>query len=351
MTFIWPVLLWGIVLIPAVVWLAVRAGVRERRARARLADDHLLSQVVDVPYRRRRRASSALYLAALLLLLVGAGRPVASIPLPTNRATVILAIDTSQSMMGDDLKPSRLEAAKDAARAFVRGLPGGVQVGLVGFSDTGMLLAPPSTDRASLEEALERLRPQQSTAIGAAIVEGLSALPGRREFLGDRLERLRRQTTPDPFGWPPSPGPSTPGPPAPPPSLADLPPAMIVLFSDGVANAGVDPAIPAALAADARVRVHTVAAGTGSGAVMQWEGRLVLVPFAPSVLQALAQRTGGEHLRVGNGEALRRIGEQFRRSIGWERRRTEITALFAGAAGLLMLTGAGLSMAWFGRVP
>ncbi len=351
MTFIWPMLLWGVALVPVVVWLAVRTGIRERKARTRLADDHLIDRVVDVPYRRRRRASSALYLAALLLLLVGAGRPVASIPLPTNRATVMLAIDTSQSMMGDDIKPSRLEAAKAEARAFVRGLPGGVRVGLIGFSDTGMLLAPPSTGRVTLEEALDRLRPQQSTAIGAAIVEGLFALPGRREFLGERLERLRGQATPDPFGRPPLGGPPSSGVPPTPPSVEDLPPGMIVLFSDGVANAGVDPTIPAALAADARVKVHTVAAGSGSGAVMRWEGRLVLVPFAPSVLQALAQRTGGEHLRLGDAAAMRRIGEQFGRSIGWEHSRTEMTALFAAAAGVLVLTGAGLSMAWFGRVP
>jgi len=250
--------------------------------------------------------------------------------------------------MADDVKPSRLEAAKATARLFVRHVPPGLQVGLVSFSDVGTILVQPSTDRQPLEEALERLRPQQSTSVGSAVVEGLYILPGRREYLGERLRRLRAQASQDPqAALPPPPG----GGQTTPPSAADLPPAAIVIFSDGVTNTGVDPNAPASLAAESRVRVHAVGMGQQGGAVMPYANQMVLVPFDPTSLQILAQRTGGDYLQAGDEERLRRIARQLGRAIGWERRRTEITAVIAGAAGLLMLTGAALSLLWFRRVP
>jgi Ca-activated chloride channel family protein len=149
--------------------------------------------------RRRARIPALLYLIALALLVVAMARPVALIALPTNRAALVLAIDTSQSMMADDVKPSRIEAAKQAALILARSLPRSLQIGLVAFSDVGAVLLAPTTDRLPLTEALERLHPQQSTAVGSAVVEGLAILPRRREFLGERLARLRAQAAPDPL--------------------------------------------------------------------------------------------------------------------------------------------------------
>lgn len=347
MTFTWPGMLWALGVLPLLGWGAVLAARRRRKAETRLADAHLFDRVVSPRRPWRVRVPLALHLSALTLLLVAMARPVAAIPLPMNRAAVVLAIDTSQSMMATDLKPTRLEAAKAAARDALRRVPRSVQVGLVAFSDVGTVLVPPSPDRQAVEEALDRLKPQQSTAVGSAVVEALSVLPDRKEFLGERLTQLRNTGPQDPQSQalPPASGPSAP------PAAGDLPPAAIILFSDGVTNTGVDPRIPAALAVEARVRIHTVGVGQEGGAVMPYGGGLILVPFDAVSLRELAHQTGGEYLGAIDPEGLRRIARQIGWLTGWERRRTELTAVMAGAAGLMMVAGAGLSLMWFRRAP
>jgi Ca-activated chloride channel family protein len=341
-TFTWPSFLWALAVIPLLLWGVAATRRRQRAAEARLADARLFPRVAGAAH-PRRLWPVALYLAALPLLIVAAARPVASIPLPVNRAALVLAIDTSQSMMADDVKPTRLDAAKTAAQMLVRALPRSLQVGLVSFSDVGTVLVAPTIDRRLLAEALARLQPQQSTAVGSAVVEGLAVLPGRREFLGERLTRLRAQAAQDPQMTLPPVNPT--------PEVRDLPPAAIVLLSDGVTNTGVDPRLPTSLAVEARVKVHAFGIGQPGGAVMPFGGAMVFVPFDAASLQAVAQQTGGEYFAVADEDSVRRVARQLGRSIGWERRKTEISAVLAGAAALLMGTGAALSLLWFRRVP
>ena len=184
------------------------------------------------------------------------------------------------------------------------------------------------------------MKVQQATGVGSAIIEALKALPERRELLGDRLNISAQQ-------------PAIPMPPAPAPggSPAALPPAAILMFSDGISNLGVDPAVASALAKDANVRIFGVGVGTPAGSVMQVEGQLVLVPFDSTLLQQIAQMTGGRYFEVRNADELRRVSRELGRDIGWERRRTEITSLLAAVAGVLMLTGGAFSLVWFRRIP
>ncbi len=345
MTFTWPAVLYALAILPVALWTIARAERRSRAARARLADDHLFAQLVRAQPAYRRRVPMAMFLLAATALLVAAARPVARVPLPANRAAVVLAIDTSQSMIADDASPSRMEASKAAAAAIARRAPRGLRVGLVAFSDIGIVLVPPTTNRAPILEALDGLRLQQSTSVGSAIVEGLVALPGRQVFLGERLRRLRTPNAPDPLGPPPPPGPG------PPQRADDLPPAAIVVFSDGVSNTGVDPYAAAALAVEGRVRVHTVAVGREGGTVMSYRNQTVLVPFDGASLRSLAQRTGGEALTITNTEGLHRIARQLGGLITWSRERSEITALFAGLASALMIAGAAMTLLWSRRVP
>ncbi|MDR7418322.1 MAG: VWA domain-containing protein [Armatimonadota bacterium] len=343
MTFTWPAVLWTLAVLPLMAWSVLAARRRQRVAESRLADAPLLARVAGTAD-PRRRWPVVLYLTALPLLLVGAARPVATIPLPVNRAALVIAIDTSQSMMADDVKPTRLDAAKAGALTLVRALPRSLQVGLVAFSDVGTVLVTPTTDRQLFAEAMDRLKPQQSTAVGSAVVEGLAILPERRAFLGERLTRLRTQGAPDPFAVPPPPA-------GPVPDVRDLPPAAIVLFSDGVTNAGIDPRVPTSLATEARVKVYAFGIGQPAGAVMPFGGNMVFVPFDAGSLQAVAQQTGGEYFAVVDEESVRRVARQLGRAFGWERRKTEISAVLAGAAALIMATGAALSLLWFRRVP
>lgn len=348
-------MLWALAALPLLLWAYLGVLRRQQRMRERLADTRLLAYLVTPLPPWRRHLPVGIYLVAILLLVLAMARPIAAIPLPVNRAAVVIAIDTSKSMIAEDVKPNRLDAARNAAREFIRTMPGGARIGLIAFSDYGTVLVPPSTDRQALGEALDRLQPQQATSVGSAILEALRVLPLRREFLGDRLERLRGpvpQASPlFPFPLPaPTPTP-TPGPPASPPSVNDLPPAAILIFSDGVSNLGADPRAAAALAAEARVKIYAVGLGQQGGSVMTYQNQLVLVPFDPILLQEVARLTGGEYFSASNLDDLRRIHRQLGRAIGWERRRTEVTSLVAGAAGVLMLTGGLLSMLWFRRLP
>ena len=212
-------------------------------------------------------------------------------------------------------------------------------MGLIAFSDYAQVLVPPTTERQPLREAITGLKLQQATGVGSAIIEALRALPERKELLGDRLNISPQQPAiPIP---PPTPGTSP----------TQLPPAAILMFSDGISNLGVDPAVATALAKDANVRIFGVGVGTTGGSVMQVEGQLVLVPFDATLLRQIAQMTGGRYFDVSNADELRRVSRELGRAIGWERRRTEITSLLAAAAGVLILTGGAFSLAWFRRVP
>lgn len=340
MDFSWPVMLWATLALPLVLWVYVRLERRRGTRETALADPHLLGYLWTRPAAWRRHLPVILYLLAAAFLTLAMARPIAAIPLPVNRAALILAIDASKSMIGEDVQPNRLKAAQEAALQVLASVPGSTKVGLVVFSDYAQLLVPPTIDRQILKDAIANLRVQQATGVGSAILESLRALPGRRELLGDRLSPQLQ-----PFAPPLVP---TPAPGSPP---VDLPPAAIIIFSDGISNLGVDPTQAAALAREGKVKIFGVGVGTPNGSVMQVEGQLVLVPFDPTLLQRIAQMTGGQYFDISSSVELRRVYKQLGRVIGWERRRTEITSVLAGGAGMLMLAGGLFSLFWFRRVP
>ena len=349
MEFGWPVMLWALLLVPGMAWGYVRLQRHAARREQALADPHLTKFLWQRPPAVRRILPVLLYIVAITLLLFAMARPIAAVPLPVNRAALILAIDVSKSMIGEDIKPSRLQAAQDAALAALEAVPRSTQVGIVIFSDYAQVLVPPTTDRQQLREALERLKVQQATGVGGAILESLRILPGRKEFLGDKLN-VGRQAPGQPFALPgPQPAP------APPPQVPlraeDLPPAAVMIFSDGVSNMGVDPAQAAALAKEARVRLFAVGVGTPAGSVMTVDGQLVLVPFDSRVLQQIAQLADGRYMDITQTDELQKAYQELGRVMGWEKRRTEVSAVVVGGAGVLLVTGGLLSLVWFRRVP
>ncbi len=344
MDFTWPMMLWAVALVP-LLWVGHRVLLRrQQRAAERFAEKRLFDQLVVSPPAWQRAVPVVCYLAGILFLAVGLARPIAAVPLPVNRAAVILAIDTSKSMIGTDVSPSRLDVAKRAAREFINLVPRSTKIGIVGFSEYGTVLLPPSTDRTALLEAVDRLQLQSATSVGGGILEAVRVLPGRARLLGERLDRLSRQGG---GGRPTPPPPTT----EPPPSLDDIVPSAIIIMSDGVSNFGPDPYEAAALARDGKVRIFTIGIGTAAGSVMQIDGQMVLVPFDASGLQRIAQITDGRYFSSTTEEELRRVYRELGRIIGWERTRMEISFLLVAAAGLVMLTGGGLSLLWFRRVP
>ncbi|MDQ7842998.1 MAG: VWA domain-containing protein [Armatimonadota bacterium] len=343
MEFGWPVMLWALAAPPLLLWGYVRLVRRAARRERLLADPHLLSVLWSRPPALRRHLPVAFYLAAATILTLAVARPIAAIPLPVNRAALIIALDISKSMIGEDVAPNRLKAAQDAALDLLEAMPPTAKVGLVVFSDYAQVLVPPTTERETIRQAIGGLKVQQATGMGSAIVESLRVLPGRRALLGDRLNVQP--------GGPPGLVPSPPAGPVPDQQPADLPPAAIVIFSDGVSNLGIPPNVAISLAVDGKVKVYGVGVGTPNGSVMTVDNQLVLVPFDATLLSQVSQATGGRYFEITQREELRRIYRQLGRAMGWERRRTEVTSFLAGAAGILMMVGALFSMIWFRRVP
>ncbi len=342
MEFTWPVMLWGLLLLPAFVgWYVLGVRRVRRTAVQRFAEAPLFAQIAVRLPRLRRHISMILYFAALGLLLAAVARPVTAIPMPVNKATVILVLDTSGSMAAPDVPPSRLDAARLAARVFLDNFPQGPKVGLVSFSTYATLNVPPTPDHEAVKQALAALKPQEATAIGDGIAVALKAIPGRHADTQD--------AAPSPAA-PFAPVPTPPPPPAVKPE--DLPPAAIVLLSDGGQNAGTaDPLRMALLARQQKVKIYTIGLGQPGGGVFMYQGQMVLVPFDPTLLQQIATVTDGKFFFTPSAKDLAQVYKDLGRTIGWETRKTEVSALFVGGAGALMLGGGLVSLLWMGRLP
>ena len=330
-------MLWGLLLLPAFVgWYVI--GVRRARQHAviRFAEQPLFERIATSLPAVRRHVSMGFYFLALALLLAAVSRPVMAIPLPVNKAVVLLAVDTSGSMMAPDLAPSRLEAAKVAARTFVDVFPQGPKIGLVSFSTYATLMIPPTPDHEAVKQAIASLKPQEATAIGDGIAVALKAIPGRVVDLPEA-----------------QPGPLGPAQPAPTPLRPeDLPPAAIILISDGGQNAGsADPLKVALLAKQQKVKIYSIGLGTLGGSVFNYQGQMVFVPFNPTLLQQIAAITDGRFFISGSARELQQIYRELGRMIGWETRKTEVSSMVVGSAGLLLLVGGVISMLWTGRLP
>jgi Ca-activated chloride channel homolog len=307
-SFLWPALLYGLLLLPAMVaayiWLL--------RRRSRLSVTFPTLEIAAAAMGRgdsvRRHLPAVLFLLTFLAIITAMARPVISLPAPSDRAAIMLAIDVSGSMLSQDVDPSRLEAAKAAAKEFVGTLPHRLAVGLVTFAGYAVLAVPPTPDHERVVEAIDAITVRHRTAIGDGLIEAVAALPGR--------VRPRREGTLPPM------------PPHPPP------PGIVVLLSDGQNNAGVDPLTAADVARRERVTVYTVGIGVPLTPATRW---ILGGPLDEATLRAMAGRTGGEYYHPKSGKELRDIYKKLARSVGWEERPTEVTSLAAGAGTLMLL--------------
>ncbi len=310
-TFVWPVLLWGLLLAPLLVAGYVRLQRRPAPRPITFPNATLLAAAMARGGRLRRHLPAALYLVALTLLLGALARPVAPMPVPTNKITVVLSLDVSRSMLAQDISPTRMEAAKVAAKEFVRALPAGLKVGLVTFSSYATLIVPPTAEHGRVLDAIDLLSTEFATAIGDGLLEAVWALPGR----------VRPS---DPFNPPPSPS-------------ENLPPGTVVLLSDGQSNRGILPHDAAQIARQQQVKVYSVGIGTPEGTFLNLGGRSIWVRLDEETLKEMAEITGGAYYRTTSAAALRQAYRHLGRVIGWERKPTEVTSLTAGAAGALLI--------------
>jgi Ca-activated chloride channel family protein len=356
MTFADPILLGGLLLVPAALAAYVLIQRRRSRYAVRFTNVALLENLVPRTPGWRRHVPSALYLVAMAALVVALARPSVAVAVPREEATIMLTMDVSGSMMATDVSPSRLAAAKQAASDFVDGLPAGVKVGLVAFSTAPRVLVSPTTDRAAIHAGIDELQARGGTALGDAIVTSLEAAG-----LDPSASPTDPNATPAPSTDPSasgSPSPSASESPSPSVSAgtAEEPVIATVLLSDGAQSTGESEPLPAAEQAAARgVPIYTIALGTADGVVTVPDevGALhtINVPPDTETLAAIPETTGGRSIEAPTADDLKAIYDHLGSRIGYTTEQREVTQWFAAAALLTVVAGAGLAAHWFNRFP
>jgi Ca-activated chloride channel family protein len=324
-SFQWPAALLSLLLLPLLA-LGYAGLLRRRSARAVTHPDAATLLAAATRGKRwRQHLGAGLFGLALAAALGALARPVAPLPVPASNVYVVLSLDVSRSMLAEDIPPNRLEATKRAAVEFVRAMPRDARVGLVTFSSYASLLVPPTTDHERVIRAIEGLVAEFATAIGDGLLEAVYALPGR--------ERPQDLSNP------------------PRPPQGKLPPGTVVLMSDGQSNRGVPPLDAARIARDLQVKVYTVGVGTPEGTFLNLGGRMIWVRLDEETLKEIAAITEGTYYHASTASELRRVYRTLGRVIGWEHRPTEVTALAAAAAAVLLMGSVALSMLHLHRLP
>ncbi len=349
MDFLWPQALWLLLAVPALVVLYAFILRRRARVAMRYASVALIRASLSRGQRLRRHVPPLLFLLALTTLFVALARPLATLTLPSDQRTIILAMDVSKSMRATDVEPSRIGAAREAAKTFIREQPADVRIGIVAFAGSAAVVQRPTHDRADLEAAIDQLELQIHTAIGSGIIVSLATL-----FPNDGLEAEDR-----PFGsrtmWEGPRGTSIDRDKrAPKKEFKPVPPGSyrhgaIILLTDGRRTIGPDPLDAARLAADRGVKVYTVGFGRADGGATDIDNYSIYMRFDEETLKAVAELTAAEYFRAGSAADLRRVYEGLNARYVLETRPTEITALLCALAAALALLGATLSLVWFHR--
>jgi len=308
----------------ALLGLPVLAGIylaeqRNRRsAAAAFASPAVQASVAPRRPGWRRHLPMLAILLAITLLIFAVAKPQRTVAVPVEHASIMLATDVSGSMTATDVQPSRLAAAKLAARRFVQQVPKRVNVGVMAFNDIARVLQSPTTDRQAVKSAIDGMTSSGGTATGNAIATATSVLQRAPGVKGKR------------------------------------PPAAIVLLSDGSSTRGRNPVAAAQAARKLHIPVYTVALGTQSGTITvprRGGGSVVQhVPPDPAALAQIARASGGATFTAQTASGLSQVYKKLGTQLGHRNEKHQITNAFAGGAAVLLLAGLGMSLGWFGRL-
>ena len=344
MTFSWPWALLSLLIMPivaGVVWLLRR---RRRRAAVRVTSIALVRAALPPRTRWTRLIPTLLLLLGFATLGVGAARPQATVPVPSNSTTIMLAMDTSGSMCSTDVEPNRLTVAQQAAVSFIESQNGGTKIGLVAFAGVAGLQVPPTTDKDALIKAIDNFTTARGTAIGSAILTSIDSIAAIN-------------LTVAPSGVDPQSA-----------RRSGYAPDVIVMLTDGANTQGVEPATAAETAAVRGVRVFTIGFGTTTPSPMactgkqagSWAGGGLGGGFgrsggrSPRIidednLQAIAEITGGQYYKAESADQLQEALGDLPSQVAVVKKHIDIASWFAGAGGLLVAVAVGLSL-WWNRV-
>jgi Ca-activated chloride channel family protein len=336
-------MLWLLGLVPILVGAYILAQRRRQKYTLRYASLSLVKDALGKGPGIRRHLPAALFLLGLTVIIFALARPSATVTLPSEEGTVILSMDVSGSMRATDVKPSRMEAVKEAARIFINNRPRNVRIGIVAFSGSAELIQPPITDNDQLLAAVSRLKPDRYTAIGSGIQAALDAIFEK----ASQTYTETAQPSANPLTTPSQDQQQEPPPMAP----GSYKSAAIILLTDGQSNQGPDPLDVADKAANLGVRVFTVGVGTKEGAIIGFEGFSFRVFLDEETLRQVAAKTAASYFKASSEGDLLRIYKSLSTRLMVEREKSEITALFNVAAAALLLVAAVFSLLWFNRLP
>lgn len=342
--FHWPEMLWLLVLVPLLALYYLRLAVRKRRTAQLYASLETVGGSTGHDSALRRYLPGALLILGLCAMLLAVARPHAVVALPSRMETVILAMDVSGSMRASDLKPSRMVAAQNAARAFIAAQPVHVRIGVVSIAGTAALAQSPTRSREDILQAIDRFQPQPGTALASGLAISLATLLPSSGIDVEEIIHGSSSKRRDHSPWR-APEPSKPVAPG---SYGS---AAVVLLSDGQSNVGPDPLKVAKIAADRGVRIYTVGMGTSEGVTLSVEGWSMRVRLDEDILKKIATITRGEYFRADAAAELSRIYRELSARLAIEKHRTtEVTAIFAGIGAGLAMLAALLSLLWFNRI-
>jgi Ca-activated chloride channel homolog len=351
MTFGSPYMLVALLVVPLAVGLYLLAERRRMQYAVRFTNVDLLASVAG-GRSWRRVVPPIVFLLAIATLCVAATRPRVHTLVPSDRATVVLVLDVSGSMEANDVKPTRLAAAQAAIHSFLDRVPKRVKVGLVLFAGVPEEAAPPTTDHALVQQAVNEADVFQGgyggTAIGDALAEAVKV-----GLASAGLEGVRGLAVYDPAAARPH-GPAS--------TLVS-----ILFLSDGHQNRGtLQPLQGADIAKKAGIPVSTIALGTIGGRITNFNfgggafqggvlggtsGLQQALAPDPATLHAIATTTGGTFYRAKTAGAAEAAYSKLGSSLGRVRATNEVTVDFAiGAAALLLVAGI-LAALWGPRLP
>ncbi|MDR1712240.1 MAG: VWA domain-containing protein [Propionibacteriaceae bacterium] len=272
---------------------------------------------------RARFAGLWLVIAAVAAFAVAVAGPAGSVPVPHASGTIIVAIDVSGSMGADDAEPSRLEAAKQAASAFVATQPSSVDIGVVSFQSDALQTSIVSGDHTLAAAAIARVTCSGGTSLANAILGSLTAITGRDVTLPEEGEEA--------------------------PDLGYWGSASIVLFSDGE-DFGEELQAASELAQAAGVHIYTVGFGTVQGATVNVDGYTLRTALDEETLRAIAEITGGAYHPPGDETGLEQVARQISTRFTVKNQELPLGWVCCGLGALLLLAGAATTLWRTGRL-
>jgi Ca-activated chloride channel family protein len=342
MSFLWPTSLFFLIAVPVLLGLYIWSQRRRRKYALRYASLSLVKEALGRGPGIRRHIPPALYLLSVAFMLFALARPITVVKVPSQEGTVILAIDVSGSMRATDIKPDRITAAKEAAKAFVEKQGDSVKIGVVSFASDASIVQAPTLDHDLVIAAIDRLRLQRATAIGRAVLTSLDAIWEDEGSEGDQPSAVLTQ--------PQNPNaPQTPAKTAVPGAAKAS--ASIILLTDGQNNQFPPPLAIIDQAISRGIRVYTVGVGTPAGAVLSLEGRSIRTALDETTLKQIAQDTDAQYFLATSDADLKKVYENLSTELVLRTQKTEVTALFTLVAAVFSIVASALSLLWFNRLP